>query len=207
MKKSYTRREFLGLSAAAVAAFSLTPLVFDACAKDKNTVNFFNWSRYIAKDTLPNFTKETGIAVDYDEFSDENAMFTKLRSGARDYDVVMVSDFLLPSFKALGLIDPIPQSFIPNIKNISPLFRNPPYDPGNAFSLPYLWGSTGIGFNRSKVVPPPHSWRALWDVKYSGKISMLDNSQDCIATALLTLNVFPSKIALNFRRFCTEGGG
>lgn len=188
MKKFYTRREFLEFSARAVAAAALfPPFFFEACSSEKKVVNFFNWSRYIADDTLPNFTKKTGIAVNYGEFSSENAMFTKLRSGAQGYDLIVVTDYLVPHFKALGLIDPFPKGSIPNASNIAQKFRHPPYDPDGSYSIPYLWGTTGIGFNRLKVKGTPNSWYDLWDSRYAGKISMLDDDRDCIETALLML--------------------
>jgi len=171
----------------ATAAAAFSPLLFESCSDNKKTVNFFNWSRYIAKQTLPRFTKQTGISVNYDEFSDENAMFAKLRSGARGYDVVVVTDYLVPKFKALGLIDPFPAGSIPNSSNISRRFRHAPYDPDNSYTIPYLWGTTGIGFNRSKIETTPDSWRELWNPRYAGKISMLDDARDCVSTALLML--------------------
>ena len=149
------------------------------------TVNFFNWSNYIGKETLPRFTRENGIAVNYDVFADEEEMFAKLRSGARGYDLIVGTDYMIPRFKALKLIDPIPHDRLKNTGNIDPQFKNPPYDPGLEFTLPYLWGTTGIGYNKSKVHRPPTSWKDLWDERYKGKISMLDNARDCISTALL----------------------
>ncbi len=189
MKKSYTRREFLELSALAAAGAAVLPsLLMEACSSGKNTVNFFNWSRYIAPNTLPRFTQKTGIKVNYEEFSSEDAMFAKLKSGAQGYDLAVVTDYLVPKFKALGLIDEFPDGSVPNAKNIAPHFRRPPYDPSGAYALPYLWGTTGIGFNRLDLKKRPDSWHDLWNPLYAGKISMLDDARDCVATALLMLN-------------------
>ncbi|MBI5629523.1 MAG: spermidine/putrescine ABC transporter substrate-binding protein [Elusimicrobia bacterium] len=183
MPEKVTRREFLRTSLLALAA----PGLLVSCAKEaeKRVVNFFNWSKYIGKDTLPRFLRESGVSVNYEEFADEEEMTAKLRSGARGYDLIVAADYQIPRLKASNLIDPIPQGVLFNQGNIDPQFRNTPYDPDNAYSVPYLWGTTGIAYNKNKVPQTPSSWEALWDEKQSGKISMLDNARDCISMALL----------------------
>jgi spermidine/putrescine-binding protein len=182
----YSRREFLKLAVVGGVGSLLA-----ACAKSaEKTVNFFNWSAYIGKNTLPDFTKATGVQVNYDVFADEEEMFAKLRSGAMGYDVVVGTDYLIARLKALSLIEPLPEGALKNRGNVSPLFRKPPYDPEEKFTVPYLWGTTGIGYNKTKLAKAPTSWRDLWDPKYSGKIAMLDNSRDCVGTALM-LSGFP----------------
>lgn len=177
----YSRREFLQL--AVLGGFSS---LLAACAKsDEKTVNFFNWSAYIGRETLPRFTKSTGIGVNYEVFADEEEMFAKLRSGAMGYDVIVGTDYLIPRLKALELIEELPAGALKNLGNIEAKFRKPPYDPEERWCVPYLWGTTGIGYNKKKVAKAPTSWLDLWDPKYAGKISMLDNSRDCISTALL----------------------
>ena len=181
-----TRREFLK---AAVLA-PLLPAFLDACrrADNRHVVNFFNWSNYIAKDTLPNFTKRTGVEVHYDLFADEEEMFAKLRAGARGYDLIVVGDYLIPRFRALNLIDPMPPGVLKNQDNLAPRFRRASYDPDEA-TVPYLWGTTGIAFNRKKLKKPPTSWWDLWDEKYKDRISMLDNVRDCVAVAMQLLRI------------------
>ncbi len=181
-----TRRDFLK---AAVLA-PLLPSFLAACrrADKRRVVNFFNWSNYIGKDTLPNFTKETGIDVRYDLFADEEEMFAKLRAGARGYDLIVVGDYLIPRFRALNLIDPMPPGVLKNIDNLASRFRHTTYDPDET-TVPYLWGTTGIAFNRKKLKKPPTSWWDLWDEKYKDRISMLDNVRDCIAVAMQLLNI------------------
>jgi spermidine/putrescine transport system substrate-binding protein len=178
-----TRKDFLKAGLAA-AAF---PSLLAACSSGPKVreVNFFNWSKYIGKDTLSDFTKLTGIKVNYEEFADEEEMFAKLRSGARGYDLIIGTDYMMPRLKGLNLIDPYPAGALKNFSNIDPQFRNTPFDPDNAFSVPYLWGTTGIGYNKKLVSKAPASWKDLWDEKLAGKISMLDNARDVIATGLL----------------------
>ena len=184
-----SRRDFLRLGLLLPAVPPFLSGLLAACAKraPEHVVNFFNWSLYIAKDTLPNFSRETGIKVNYDVFADEEEMFAKLRSGALGYDLIVATDYLLPRLQAAHIIEPFPQDQLKNLGNIDAKFLHPPYDPDQQFTVPYLWGSTGIGYNRKVLPKPPSSWRDLWDEKYKGRIAMLDNARDCISTALLLL--------------------
>lgn len=186
MKTDLTRRDFLK---AAVLA-PLLPAFLAACrrADARRVVNFFNWSNYIGKDTLPNFTKRTGVDVRYDLFADEEEMFAKLRAGARGYDLIVVGDYLIPRFRSLNLIDPVPAGVLKNQDNLAPRFRRAAYDPDET-TVPYLWGTTGIAFNRKKLKKPPTSWWDLWDPKYKDRISMLDNVRDCVAVAMQLLGI------------------
>jgi len=181
-----SRRDFLK----AAVLTPLLPALLSACrrADTRRIVNFYNWSNYIGKDTLPEFTKRTGVEVRYDLFADEEEMFSKIRAGARGYDLVVIGDSLIPRFKSLNIIDPIPSGTLKNLGNIAPRFRRPAYDPEET-SIPYLWGTTGIAFNRRKLKKPPTSWRDLWDPKYKDRISMLDNVRDCLAIAMQLLGI------------------
>ncbi len=182
-ERRYTRRDFLRVALAVAAS----PTLLVACAEGpkERVVNFFNWSRYIDPKTLPRFTKRTGIQVNYQEFADEEEMFAKLRSGALGYDLIVGTDYMIPRMKALNIIAPYPPGVLKNLGNIDRQFRRTPYDPDDAFTVPYLWGTTGIGFNKKKLAKPPTSWLDLWDPRYSGKIAMLDNARDCISLALM----------------------
>ena len=185
-EKALTRRDFLRLGLLLPAAGPLLSGLL-ACAKkeQRRVVNFFNWSAYVAKDTLPGFTRETGIAVNYDVFSDEEEMFAKLRSGAVGYDVIVATDYLLPRLRAANLIAPIPMGDLKNLGNLDPAFLRTPFDPEQEFSLPYLWGTEGIGYNKKLLGKAPTSWRDLWDERHAGRVCMLDSARSCIAVALL----------------------
>ncbi|MFA6004464.1 MAG: spermidine/putrescine ABC transporter substrate-binding protein [Elusimicrobiota bacterium] len=181
-----TRRDFLRLGVLAAVPAALSSAL-SACAQreKERVVNFFNWSAYISKDSLPAFTRDTGIKVNYDVFADEEEMFAKLRSGALGYDLIVATDYLLPRLRAANLLAPVPMAELQNLRNVDRQFLNPPYDPEQQFSVPYLWGTTGIGFNKKLVSKAPTSWKDLWEERYKGRITMLDNARDCISTALL----------------------
>ena len=182
-----TRRDFLkvGLAAATIPSF------FAACVKkaQERTLTFFNWSNYIGKKTIPAFEAESGIKIRTDLFSDEEEMFAKIKTGVQGYDVIVCTDYMIPRFKALDLLAPMPTDRLQNLDNLAPRFRHPPYDPDLKLTVPYLWGTTGIGYNKKFVPKPPDSWTALWDEKFAGKLSMLDNTRDAIGVALLMLGL------------------
>lgn len=185
-----TRRELLRLGLVAAVPGWLSGCL---SVSEDPAINFFNWSRYIGETTIADFTRETGLKVRYEEFAEEEEMFAKLRSGARGYDLVVVSDYLLPRLKATQIVAPVPRDALKNFANIGARFQDPPYDPGNAFTVPYLWGTTGIAYNKQRLPAPPTSWKVLWDERYAGKLSMLDNVRDCIGVALLLLGKLGSE--------------
>ena len=184
---SSSRRDFLK------AAFlvPLMPALYSACRRADTSgrvVNFFNWSNYIGKTTLDDFKAKTGVEVHYDLFADEEEMFAKIRAGARGYDLIVVGDYLIPRFRALNLIDPVPAGTLKNLDNLAARFRRPIYDPDET-TVPYLWGTTGIAYNKKKLKKAPDSWWNLWDEQYKDRISMLDNVRDCISVAMQLLKI------------------
>lgn len=186
-----TRRDVL--KAAAVAAL---PAWLAACgrkltAKTKE-LRIFNWSDYIGKKTLPGFEQETGVHVVQDLFSDEEEMFSKLKTGVEGYDLALVTDYMVPRVRALGLVEAFPDGRPSNLSNLDKRFLDGAWDPGNKYSVPYLWGTTGIAYNKQKVKKPPTSWNELWNPDYAGRIGMLDNARDSIGVALL-LQGLPSE--------------
>ena len=183
MSGGVSRRDFL-------KAAVLAPLFAASCrrADSRRVVNFFNWSNYIGKDTLAGFSQRTGVEVRYDLFADEEEMFSKIRAGARGYDLIVIGDYLVPRFRTLNLIDPVPTGVLKNLRNLSPRFRRASYDPEETV-VPYLWGTTGIAYNKRKLAKPPTSWWDLWDSKYKDRVSMLDNVRDCVATAMQLLKI------------------
>ena len=122
-------------------------------AGESKQVNVYNWSDYIAEDTVPNFEKATGIKVTYDVFDSNEVLETKLLAGSSGYDIVVPTlNFLGRQIKA-GVFTPLDKSKIPNYANLDPeiMKRIESQDPGNQYAIPYMWGTTGIGYNVDKV--------------------------------------------------------
>jgi putrescine transport system substrate-binding protein len=124
-----------------------------SAAGGSKEVNVYNWSDYIAEDTIPNFEKQSGIKVTYDVFDSNEVVETKLLAGSSGYDIVVPTlNFLGRQIQA-GVFLPLDRSKIPNYANLDPelMKRIETQDPGNQYAIPYMWGTTGIGYNIDKV--------------------------------------------------------
>lgn len=123
-------------------------LLLTFCTRDtRPTLSFYNWSYYIAENTIPDFEAETGIRVVYDNFSSNDEVLAKLQTGGGGYDVTVPSDYMVEIMIKQGLLAELDFRNIPNIDNIDPRFQNLPFDPEGRYSVPYQWGTTGIGVN------------------------------------------------------------
>lgn len=163
-------------------------LLATACGGDsRQTLSFYNWSYYIAESTIPDFEAETGVKVIYDNFSSNDELLAKLQMGAGGYDITVPSDYMVEILIKRDLIHELDVGNIPNIENIDPRFRNLPFDPQSRYSIPYQWGTTGIGVNTRYVKETIDSWSALWDPKYKGRISVIDNMRSGLVPALILL--------------------
>jgi putrescine transport system substrate-binding protein len=170
-----------------------------ATGAPSKTLNVYNWSDYIAEDTIPEFEKATGIAVTYDVFDSDEMVETKLLAGSSGYDVVVPSLSFLGRQIQAGVFLPLDKSKIPNLKNLDPamLKRIEQQDPGNQYAVPYLWGTSGIGYNVDKIkaVFGDTAVTGSWDVVF--KPENAAKLKDCGITVLDT----PSElipIALNY---------
>lgn len=150
-------------------------------------LNIYNWSDYIAEDTIPNFEEEFGVSVTYDNYSSNDTLLAKLQSGAAGYDIIVPSDYMVTTMLQLDLLQPINLDNVPNLENLYPRFREAPFDPGNEYSIPWQWGTTGIGYNMERVPDFRPSWEMMWDEQYSGNITMLTEIRDVFAVALFRL--------------------
>jgi spermidine/putrescine-binding protein len=162
----------------------LSLLACSSTTKAQRQLNLYIWSAYITEDTLHKFEKETGIKVRFDTYDSNEALLEKMQSGVGDYDVIVPSDYMVRILNHTNLLQTLAFQKLPNFKNIGPRFHNPPYDENNAHSIPFLWGTTGIGYNKTKVTDPVDSWAILWNPKYKDRILMLDDLRECFGAAL-----------------------
>ncbi|MDD9856980.1 MAG: spermidine/putrescine ABC transporter substrate-binding protein [Gammaproteobacteria bacterium] len=170
------RRTFLaGLSAigAAAAGLRFSP----ALAAEEKKLNFYNWDTYIGETTLADFKAASGIEVNMDLFADLDEMFAKLREGNPGYDLIVPGNDYVERMITAGMLQPLDHSLIPNFKNVDPNFRDAQFDPGRRYSMPYMWGTIGIGYRKSKVREVPDSWKWLYDSdRYAGRIALLGDA-------------------------------
>lgn len=171
----------------------------------EEVVRMYNWSDYIAEDTLENFRKETGIRVIYDVFDSNEVLEAKLLSGRSGYDIVVPSNSFLTKQIQAGAFSKLDRSKFSNYANLSDelMTKLQSADPGNAHSVPYLWGTNGIGYNVNKVKEvlgedaPTDSLELIFNPKYASKLSkcgltMLDSPDEMLPQALLYLGLDPN---------------
>ncbi len=154
-----------------------------------DTLYVFNWAAYIEESLLTEYEEEFGVTIVYDTYDSNEDLLAKLQAGAAGYDVIFPSDYMVAQMIELGLLAPLDFNNIPNFANISDLNKNPSYDPGNIYSAPYFWGTTGIGYDADRVDPPPDSWAWLFDPEIACQygdagINMLDDEREVIGAAL-----------------------
>lgn len=166
----------------------LTVVLLTACQQDSRVaLNVYNWGDYIDESVIKDFEKKYNIRVNYDTFSTNEDMYVKIKAGGADYDVLFPSDYMIERMINEDMLHKLDFSNIPNYKYIEDQFKNLDYDPQNEYSVPYMWGTVGILYNKTMVDEPVTSWKILWDPKYSKQILMLDSQRDSIGVALKML--------------------
>lgn len=182
----------------ATLAIASLALAVGASAAEEKVLNVYNWSDYIAEDTISNFEKRTGIKVNYDVFDSNEVLEAKLLAGSSGYDIVVPSAAFMERQIKAGVFTPLDKSKFKNYGNLDEaiLERVAAHDPDNAHSVPYMWGTTGFGYNVDKVegtLPgaPTDSWRILFDKDVVSKLA------DCGVTLLDA----PTEVYANLMRY------
>ncbi len=176
-------------------------------AKDQ-TLKIYNWSDYIDPAILADFTQETGIKVQYDTFDSNEVLETKVLQGATGYDIVAPSNHNVPRYIAAGAIAALDKARLPNDKNLWPevMAHMEPFDPGQKYTVPYMWGTIGVGYNVKEVAKrlpgvKIDSWKVVFDPANLAKLKdcgvyYLDASEDMYAVALNYLGRDPNSKSL-----------
>ncbi len=152
-------------------------------------LNVLNWGEYIDPELIAIFEEETGVKVNYTEMTSNEEMLIKLRSADNPYDMCFPSDYIIEKLIKDDLLMELDMTKIPNRKNIAERMYGvtDTFDPGNKYSLPYMWGTVGILYNTKMVDEEVDSWNILWDEKYAGKIWQYDSVRDAMAVSLMRL--------------------
>jgi len=196
-----TRRGFM-----AVAAATATTAWLAACGqveqpsttqtqaptlgtKLEGTVNLYNWQSYVNPDNIKAFQQQFGQKVTQDFYDSNEAMLAKLQAGAKGYDVVVPTGYMVEIMIKQGLLYKLAKDHLPNFQYVDARFKNLAFDPGNQYSVPKDWGTTGFGY-RTDLFPPMKSWADFWQIattKASGKVTVLDGENEVIGSALKML--------------------
>jgi putrescine transport system substrate-binding protein len=163
--------------------------------REERLLNIYNWNDYIDDRTIPLFQAQTNLRINYDVYSSNEDLLAKLRAGPTDYDIVVPTSWFVPTYLKEDLIEPIRQDLIPNLTNLDREFVETDYDPGNRYTVPWQWGTTGIGFNRNQVPGGEvDSWTALFEPPASatGHVSLLREVSDLVGCSLIYLGKSPN---------------
>jgi spermidine/putrescine transport system substrate-binding protein len=172
------------LKGTGAAFIGLTMMPYKSMAEEEKKLNFYNWDTYIGETTLADFNKASGIEVKMDLYADNDELFAKLKEGNPGYDVIVPTNDMVERMIKAGMLDMIDPAKVPNMSNIDKNFQDASFDPGRKHSLPYMWGTLGIGYRKSKVSDAT-SWKAVFDNEaMAGRIALLGDQDSVIGVAL-----------------------
>lgn len=178
--------------AAGAGAVALALLVVFAFGGQQRTVkggelNLFIWSNYLPDSVIREFENRYGAKINIELYDSNEAMLARLQSGGANYDIAVPSDYMVTVLREQGLLADIDRESLSNFSNLDPQFVGLAHDPDNHYSVPYLWGTTGIGYRKDKVEGTVDSWSIMWDSRYRDRMAMLDDVREVIGAALRRL--------------------
>ena len=176
------------IAAGAVACVLLVTLIVTGrSVKSDRVVNVCSWGEYIDESLITRFEEETGIRVNYQTAESNEALYSLIKMGGADFDVIVPSDYMIARLIEEDMLAELDYDNIPNFDLIDDTYKHLSYDPENKYTVPYTWGALGIIYNTAMVSEPITSWSALFDPQYAGQVLMSNNSRDAIGAALLSL--------------------
>jgi len=156
-------------------------------------LNIYAWGGEIPKIIILKFEQETGIRVHFSTYDSNEIMYAKLKSSHKNiYDLIIPSAYFVERMRNQGMLMAIDHAQLSHYKNIAKNFLNHPYDPHNGYSIPYIWGSTGIFYNTRFIKQPITRWEQLWDKHWTEQLMLLDDSREIFAIALMKLGYSPN---------------
>jgi spermidine/putrescine-binding protein len=159
------------------------------CSRGKQRrLNVFNWSSYVAPNTIPDFEKEFDVRVRYAVYESNEEMLARVMSGNSGWDVAFPTNYLIEPMRETGLLARLDHRSLSNLNQLDKTFQSPAWDPQLQWGVPYMWNATGIAYNK-KLVPAPTAWSDLWNPAFAGHITMLDDPVDVFAACLKKLGL------------------
>lgn len=202
MKTASPSRLKKALATAAISLAALTPMTH---VQAEEVLNFYNWSDYIAEETITRFEKETGIKVVYDVYDSNETLEAKLLAGNSGYDLVVPSSHFMALQIKAGIFQPLDKSKLSNLPHLDTSLMKTlqAKDPSNQYGVPYLWGTTGIGYNPKQVAEvlghdaPVDSWELVFNPKYMEKlakcgVTFLDSPDEMFSFAMIYAGMDPN---------------
>lgn len=184
-------------------------------------VNVYGWEGEIPNSLIQQFERETGIQVHFSSYDSNETLFAKLKASRKPlYDVIMPSSYYVERMRKQGMLMALDAAQLPNLHHLDPLFAHNSYDPQNHYSIPLVWGITGIFYNNYWVKNPPMRWKDLWRASWRHQLLFLDDVRELFSIALLSLGYQPNddnpthlkqafnalkKLAPNIKLFASDG--
>ena len=178
------RRVGAGLAACVLV---VTLIVTGRSARSDRVVNVCSWGEYIDESLITQFEDETGIRVNYQTAESNEALYSLIKMGGADFDVIVPSDYMIARLIDEDMLAELDYSHIPNFDLIADTYKNLSYDPENLYTVPYTWGTLGIIYNTTMVDEPITSWDVMFSDQYKGNVMLIDNSRDAFGMALYSL--------------------
>jgi spermidine/putrescine transport system permease protein len=178
--------------------FAVVAVVGSGCKEDSScderTLNLYCWSEYIPQSVIDAFTAETGIKVSVQNYASMEEMVQKLLSGGGSFDLIQPGENTVDVLIANGELLPIDFANVPNIKNVSPEFRNLEHDPENKYTVPWMSGIVGIVVNTEKVKEPIRGFKDVFAEAHRGRIVVPEDAREIVTIGLRTLDLPPNEI-------------
>ena len=167
--------------------FFLLYFISSAALSAANIVNVYAWTGEIPDFIVQQFENETGIKVNFSTYENNEVMYAKLRTMKQSaYDIIMPSSYFVDRMRRQNMLEKLDQSKLSNWKNLNPEFLNPAYDPKTEYSVPFIWGVTGIFVNDKYFSPKSITkWANLWDKRFKNQLMLLDDTRELFSIALL----------------------
>ena len=176
------------VTAGLLACVLVAVLIFTgSAARSDRVVNVCSWGEYIDEDLITEFEEKTGIRVNYQTAESNEALYSLIKMGGADFDVIVPSDYMIGRLIEEDMLAELDYSAIPNYDLIDDQYKSLSFDPENKYTVPYTWGTVGIIYNTTMVDEPITSWGAMFDEKYAGQVLMINNSRDALMVALCYL--------------------
>lgn len=169
-------------------------LALGACAialsgRAAEELNLFGWSEYVPQPVLDGFTQSTGIKVNFETYSSNEELISKLIAGGGHYDVIQPSDYAAEALIRQKLLAPLDLAQLPNLRHIDPAFLHRPHDPEAKYTVPYMSGTVGIVVNTERVKTPITGYRDVFQPQFKNRIVVLNDNREIVSWALDTLGL------------------
>jgi len=171
-----------------MALVAIMALGISGCqTTSKEKLKVYNWGSYIDKKVIKEFEQEYGVKVVYDEFEQNEDLYTKVAKSAVNYDVVVPSDYMIDRLIQEGFLAKLDKTKLSSFNEIADKYLSPIYDKNNDYSIPYMVGTTGILYNKNMVSRPPTSWEDMWNPEYTKNVLMWNSMRDTLSVGKLLL--------------------